>query len=94
MKALIATEEFVSFISGWDESFEPAVPSYTQVGNRIVQLCEKEFETHPSLIWVDVDPSFDLNTSAYIDGGFITIPVDSPKPTPKDQPISTGVQTL
>lgn len=89
MKALVATQEVVSYVSGWAQETIDGVtkniPTNSLVPNgcRIVQVEENTFEVYSDLIWVDCDSSVTPDTHYYDESDstiktFSSINVDEP----------------
>jgi hypothetical protein len=88
-KALISPNEQVSYISGWDGQN----PVYTELGQRVAEVCDAEFEVATPLFWLDCADDV-VADQFYYDGTAIqAIPESPPKPT-SVQPTTTGTQTL
>jgi|9_EtaG_2_1085328.scaffolds.fasta_scaffold272594_1 hypothetical protein len=89
MKALVATQEVVFYVSGWTtetiDGVTKNIPTSSPVTNgcRIAQVEENTFEVHSDLIWVDCDSSVTSDTHYYDESDstiktFASINVDEP----------------
>jgi len=88
-KALISPNEKVLYISGWDGQS----PVYTELGQRVAEVCDAEFEVAAPLFWLDCADDV-VADQFYYDGTAIQAVPESPLQPEVIQPTTTGTQTL
>lgn len=79
-KALIASRESVTLITN-------------DVGMRIAEIQDTEFDVHNSLFWVDCGDDIEARSHGYKDGQFIEL-LQPPLIIQEEQPISEGTQEI
>jgi len=101
-KALVCKTEKARYVSDW-EIIPPSPivnhpiynPTYTEVGMRIWEVAENEFDVHPDLFWVDCADDVTATTHYYENESIVLLPLDKevPKP-PKDETPTSGLNTI
>jgi hypothetical protein len=98
MKALINPNESAKYVISWERQGFQLIPTFENIGAKVCQISDVDFEVASPLFWVDCDATIN-DTIHYYDlatNSFKEIPANVdyvPQPA-TDQPTTNGTQTI